>query len=575
MLAGIAKYNAAVSSAESGRRKIAENEEKMKVKKEIPVTDFVYNFVASRADYSGASQAEGKNRILDGMKKYASIVKVSINGSPVDLAGEFAKPAQERTKVSPEDRVEFSGPLMVDGMHRIHPDADKRENMNARTRFFFEFAVTDTFYPTEIIEPGESSSFARTGFENPASGLKVKGTYDLRYKRDENGAIVRDRKGRPMSENLAEVIARNVPLFEKEAFAKLDPADPQYSEKHAALVSRYYSLQIRALQLSGFIQDENTLNPGATNLNRPIPYFAPEGISEAFAGHVKQAKAARRAENAETQAFREFVRIELFPGDTYATVFSNLAAYVGDSRSHFAKYPNLAFLSGLNDLQKKDFLIKVLGGAMKTGNAPDAASLLENRIRAGGKYLVTYASINAAVGELREAATRPSIAPVLRTADSAALSLAVPFVQNRALVERALYVESYETPSGKWYKPDGSRRAVKETLEEYPILQIVKSLNSYGDFQLRVKTLRNGWNDEWPTKSHLSKAFALLSHPDVVAYLDEVRKNGGREVGARIASDLSVVERASLIVSKANPTKQDFATLTDLLVKLLRLDDGT
>lgn len=575
LLASVAKYNASVSAAASGRRSIAENEEKMKVKNEIPVTDYVYNFVASRADYSGASRPEGRERILAGMRKYAGIVNVSINGQKVDLAAEFAKPEKERMKVSPDDRVEFSGPLMVDGMHRIHPDADKRENMNARTRFFFEFAVTDTFYPTEIIEPGKDSTFARTAFENPASGLKVKGTYDLRYKRDEGGQIVRDKRGRPLSENLAEVIARNVPIFEKETFDKLDKNDPKYAEKYAALVSKFYAAQIRALQLAGYVQDENTLNPGATNLNRPIPYFASEGVGEKFAGHVRQAKAERRTQNAETHAFREFVRVELFPGDTYATVFSNLAAYVGDSRSHFAKYPNLAFLSGLNDLQKKDFLVRVLGEALKTNSAPAADSLLENRIRAGGKYLVTYAAIDAAIRDLREAATRPSIAPVLRTGDVAALSLAVPFAQNRALVERALYVESYETPSGKWYKPDGTRRAVKETLEEYPILQAVKSLNSYGDFQLRVKTLRNGWNAEWPTKGHISGALALLSRPDVAEHLAQLRQTGGKDVASRIASDLSVADRISLIVAKPSPTKEDFAMLADLLTKLLRLDDGT
>lgn len=335
LLAAVSAYNAAVATIASGNRKIAENTEKMKVKKEIPVTEYLANFVAFRADYSSASRNEGRERILNGLKKYAEIVGISINGKPVDLAAEFAKPAKDRVKVSPEDSITFSGPLMVDGMHRIHPDPDKRENMNARTRFFFEFAVTDTFYPTEILEPSDSSAFARQGFEHPASNLKVKGTYDLRYKRDENGQVVRDGKGRPLSENLAEVIARNVPIFEREAFAALDPKDPDYQKKYDALVARFYSAQVRALQLAGYIQDETTLNPGATNLNRPIPYFDTEGVSTAFNSHIRTVKAERRKEHSESQAFREFVRVDVFPGDTYASLFSRLADYAASAQSHF------------------------------------------------------------------------------------------------------------------------------------------------------------------------------------------------------------------------------------------------
>ncbi|MFZ5341676.1 MAG: hypothetical protein ACOZBL_03905 [Patescibacteria group bacterium] len=43
---------------------------------------------------------------------------------------------------------------MVDGEHQFnHPDTDRKNKMNARTRFFFEFVVPGCYRPTELLEP--------------------------------------------------------------------------------------------------------------------------------------------------------------------------------------------------------------------------------------------------------------------------------------------------------------------------------------------------------------------------------------------------------------------------------------
>lgn len=43
--------------------------------------------------------------------------------------------------------------MMIDGLHMANSDPDRKKNMNARTRFYFEFAVSDMFLPTEVLEP--------------------------------------------------------------------------------------------------------------------------------------------------------------------------------------------------------------------------------------------------------------------------------------------------------------------------------------------------------------------------------------------------------------------------------------
>jgi hypothetical protein len=57
---------------------------------------------------------------------------------------------------------------------------DRVKNMNARSRFLWEFIVSGVFYPSELIEPTEKSSFFKKDFGNIFSKLKEKRTYDLR-----------------------------------------------------------------------------------------------------------------------------------------------------------------------------------------------------------------------------------------------------------------------------------------------------------------------------------------------------------------------------------------------------------
>lgn len=593
LLAKIKSYNENIGTINTSKHKIAENEERMKEKKALEVSEYVYSFIAHRADYSSALGKEGKSRIIEGIKKNADIIHLTINGKKLDLAAELAKPEKDRLRINPDDTVSISGPLLVHGMHRLHPDPDKKENMNATTRFYFEFAATQTFYPTELLEPTKDSSFALASFDTPAKNLKTKGTYDLRYKRDESGTIMRDKRGHALSESIDEVLKARIPQFEREAFAKLNPEDPKYQEKYDALIQRYYSEQIKALQLSGFLQDETTLNKSATNLNRPIPYFDVNGnegkaLQTAFNEHITTRKSERKQENADTMAFREYLQVEVFPGDTYATIFRRISDYIPQSGSHLKKYPNIRVLSQINDLQKLSFLERIVPEAITNKRTPTAEDLLQNKIKAGGKFILHYQNIDAILGELRNSDSQPSIGSILRKTDKDVIALTVPFNQNRSLIERALYVESYVNPdaNGPWYKP--SRRFIKANLEPSNQALPVRMLNalderitgkrhleakSLGDFQIRIQGLKNGWNTEWPREEHVRGAFSALFRKEAIDYVTQTMATHPDK--KRIEEDLSIAHRARMITEKSELDKRDFEMLTELLSTLFRLDDGS
>lgn len=69
--------------------------------------------------------------------------------------------------IFPEDMIEISGPMMVDGEKQsTHPDISRQKAMNIRTRFFFEFFLSEIYLPSELLVPGKESSYARREFSN-------------------------------------------------------------------------------------------------------------------------------------------------------------------------------------------------------------------------------------------------------------------------------------------------------------------------------------------------------------------------------------------------------------------------
>jgi hypothetical protein len=82
---------------------------------------------------------------------------MKINGKPVNVLTELETYKSDRkmsTMISPEDTFEITGPMMIDGEKQsTHADISRQKAMNIRTRFFFEFFLSETYLPTELLIP--------------------------------------------------------------------------------------------------------------------------------------------------------------------------------------------------------------------------------------------------------------------------------------------------------------------------------------------------------------------------------------------------------------------------------------
>ena len=121
----------------------------------ISAIDFILNFIQSRSDFGGSLSDAYRKDISKGLAIYGDLLQIKVNGVPLNIIQElYVQDPKTRTMVSPEDRIEISGPMMVDGEKQPnHADPSRRETMNGRTRFFFEFFLSDVYIPTELLVP--------------------------------------------------------------------------------------------------------------------------------------------------------------------------------------------------------------------------------------------------------------------------------------------------------------------------------------------------------------------------------------------------------------------------------------
>lgn len=115
---------------------------------------------------------------------------------------------------------------------------------------------------------------------------------------------MRNRNYQALSENIEEVLLREIVGYEN-----LNPDDPKFGEK----LRRYYAIQIKALQIAGFLQDENTLNRSAVNINRAIPYYDPSNVNEIFSSYIRMKKQEMQAENKRLAEIKNFIDIRTLP----------------------------------------------------------------------------------------------------------------------------------------------------------------------------------------------------------------------------------------------------------------------
>ena len=245
------------------------------------------------------------------------------------------------------------------------------------------------------------------------------------------------------------------------------------------------------------------MNPNGTTTNRAITYYDTSNIAQIYTEYLSQVKTRKVAENKEIAPYIEYIDVQLLPGDTYGNIFARIASNLESYGVHFDKYPNLRHIGSLNNSLKKEFLRQYIESSIKSDTTASWQDLLDGKIKPGSKFILHLSKANEIIGSLRDISYSSNVDGGLQKIDKDIIDLVVPMKQNSNIMKTSMILESYVLPNDKWYKPDGLRRMTKQTLEEYPSLQKLKSLNSFGDFQIRIKSLRKGWNDEWPKQKHI------------------------------------------------------------------------
>ena len=110
------------------------------------------------------------------------MIEMEVNGVKLNFEEEIKafKTGKSKTIIRPNDSIRLTGPIMLDG--EIQPtseDPERRERMNARTRFFYEFAAT-IYLPTEVLTPGEDTLPERSEIISLQSEMQQKYLYSLR-----------------------------------------------------------------------------------------------------------------------------------------------------------------------------------------------------------------------------------------------------------------------------------------------------------------------------------------------------------------------------------------------------------
>lgn len=571
---GLDQYNILLKPKLENDKQITELEEKIKEslnwKKSQTISDYLVNFVQLRADYWSSVLSNSQKPIIkENLSKFASIVNIKVNWKKINLETELKKDNPKQIAIKPSDNIEISWPLMLDWLHMVNSEnPDRVKNMNARSRFLWEFIVSGAFYPSELIEPTEKSSFYKKDFGNIFSKLKEKWNYDLRP-----------------GDSIEWVLKSRIPIFEKEAFDKLDKLSPNYEQERKNLLQFYYAQQIKALQLTGTMQSENDLNRDAANINRPILYFDTKNIDDLFNTHIKKVKADTTFAQAEA-VYADYVDIISFPWDNSKKIFSRIKKKVLDL-GKYKKYPNLSKIANLNDYLQDEFMKKFIERSMKSKQVKEN-DFFEWKVPQNLKIVLTLEEIDKILFEISEESFSPEIK--IKKTDKDVIDLVVDTRQNENLEKIIIKKESYPTEFGWWKRIEIKKRAERILIKPIQL----KIIQSFWDFQLRFDYLRNWYSKEWPTKADLQKAVNHFRRDDIKKYINNLepfskskldyshfKEHKGDRINrvdyilqrSKIESDLVKVDILEKILQKEKPDESDFNKMTNILQDLITIDN--
>lgn len=572
----VTKYNAEVGKLETSLAGIANAKDALRHKKTLSAVEFFANFVAARSDTHFNLGAEGRKAIMDGIVRYPSLIHMEINGKPVDFASEMKKAEKDRVKVTPDDRVAISGPMMLDGFHRLEADGTPNEKMDARTRFFSEALVSGLMFPTELHEPGKDSVYGRETPNPIAKRLVVRGMYGL-APREELGKVLKARIAtdfeRPSFENLEKQFPnRLTDAKQGEAFAK----------KRDALLSKFYAKQVQALQLAGYLENEDRINPLATNANRPIPYFdtSSSGFDKLYAAYVTERKLVAKTKSERHAEDRSFITFQVYPGDSYKAIHERIVDRVTAAAKAQPKYAELAAVSGFDSAMDRSFLRACFASFFEKfgwkyanayglnraqmGKDSQLETFMTGRIKSGSEFVLPLDDLLRISKSVQESYAFRDI-PV-KPVDDGVIRLVSDSPRMQGFMKAVLVRESYI--------PEGSIGKRRFTKDHYGGVQ------SQTDFQIRfLRDSLHGWKTgkqiEWPKTSDYLRAFDLLQS-DRFNRLRGAMIEG--DANQEVAKDLATIKRIRPLIEKSAKSPLNEGEIKEIessLTPMLRMDDGT
>ncbi len=540
--------------------------------KEMTVFDFLTSFVQQRWDYWVWSLMNWTKKVVqDNLHIFHSLVNIKVNWKQIDLSKEFKKDKEKMFKIKPDDKIEIYWPIMIDGIHMLSsPDISRRINMNARTRFYFEFIIIWKFLQSELLEPQENVLWIGVKNDDIIWELDVKGVYSIN-----------------VWDTVEKAIKDKVLKYEKDSFDNLDKNSDNYDLNYKKLLDYYYSQQIKALKMAWYMQSENNINPSSFNINAPIPYFDNNNISKVFTKYVSNMKNDIIIWNTDIYMIKNFVQVTTFPLDSYKTLlnriidelkiyFSNNNYLLIDNLSENS-YSSIDLFLEFNELQQRKFLDIFLNKSQKTKKIV-STDFLNGKISEWITMVLSLNEVNKIIYDIAKETYTPNLN--LNPVDEFSIDLVIKLDQNRNVIENILYMESYIPTWSYWI-----RRLVKQFLENNSFLQqsinifwkrFGSKITSYWDFQLRLSNLYKWINEEWLNKDQLLKAFSYLKtnkFEDYVVTLDSISKR-------RVKYDLEIVNDINILLldyeNVDEKTKKDYREdIVSKLQKILVLDDWT
>jgi hypothetical protein len=239
------------------------------------------------------------------------------------------------------------------------------------------------------------------------------------------------------------------------------------------LLNRFYAKQIQALQLAGYLENEDRINPLATNANRPIPYFdtSAENFSSLYDAHIKESKQRSNKRYEQLAEDSNFISFKVFPKDTYRSIFERIADRMVKVATSQPKYAELEHIKSFDTAMDRAFLqacfqaffekfgweyAKAYGlDRRKMSQQDQIETFMNGRIKTGSQFILTLDDILRISQEVQKSFAFRDIK--VKPLDDSIIRMVSGTERSQGFMKAILVRESY-IPEGSF----GARRFIKE-----------------------------------------------------------------------------------------------------------------